>query len=377
MDTLFSSAEGFEGKRAKIKVLGLGGGGGNAINRMVDSGIHKVDLIAINTDAQDLRRNKAPYRVQIGEALTKGLGVGGDPDRGRRAAEESYEHIKQLVQGTDLLFITAGMGGGTGTGSAPVVAKVARETLGEDILIVGVVTRPFNFEGAQRMSQANLGIKNLRKYVDSLLVIPNERLFEIIDKQTSTLEAYRMADDVLKQAVQGISDVITLAGEVNVDFNDIKRIMTKSGEALIGIGQMSGEARHIEAARKAIESPLLENADLEGAKGLIVHFLAGEHFAYEQREVVDFIKESASRDAHIKFGIAYDDTMGDNLRVTVIATGFSATGPGKRRISLVKKKRQLTEEKYHLVSRALDDDNNVEIHSDDMMIPAFMRRKKK
>ncbi|MCX5783447.1 MAG: cell division protein FtsZ, partial [Elusimicrobia bacterium] len=285
----------FHGKRAKIKVVGVGGGGGNALNRMVDANVLGVDFVALNTDAQDLKRNKAPYRIQLGENLTKGLGVGGDPEKGRKAAEESQEHIKQIVADTDLLFITAGMGGGTGTGAAPVIARIAREASGGETLIVGVVTRPFSFEGAQRASQAEAGVKEMRGYVDSLLVIPNEKLFDIIDRTTPMLEAFAMADEVLRQAVQGISDVITRPGEVNVDFNDVMRIMKKSGEALIGIGEMSGQNRHIGAATKAITSPLLENADLEGAKGLIVHFLSKSDIPlHEQSEVMNLIKERAS-----------------------------------------------------------------------------------
>jgi len=362
----------FYGKQAAIKVIGVGGGGGNAVNRMIEAGIKGVDFIALNTDAQDLRRNKAPYRAQIGENLTKGLGVGGDPDKGRKAAEESQEHIRQIVTGADLIFITAGMGGGTGTGAAPTVARLAREAGGDNVLIVGVVTRPFNFEGSHRMRQAEEGIKELRTYVDSLLVIPNERLFEIIDRNTPTLEAFRMADDVLRQAIQGISDVITTAGEVNVDFNDVKRVMAKSGDALIGIGEMAGANRHIEAARTAIMSPLLERRNLNGAKGLIVHFLARQHFMHEQREAVDFIRENASGDAVIIYGLAYDENMGDALKVTVIATGFSGEDAPDMRLTLKKRRLPLVSD-FDSLDRA---DEPADAAADEMIIPAYMRRKK-
>ncbi|MFA5161318.1 MAG: cell division protein FtsZ [Elusimicrobiales bacterium] len=359
----------FNGKRANIKVVGVGGGGGNAINRMVDAKIGGVDFLALNTDAQDLRRNLAPYRCQLGENLTKGLGVGGDPDRGRAAAEESMEQIKQLVGDADLLFITAGMGGGTGTGAAPVIARVAREAAGADVLLIGVVTRPFDFEGHERMRQAQEGINAMRSHVDSLLVIPNEKLFDIIDRNTPTKEAYKMADDVLRQAVQGISEVITTPGEVNVDFNDVRRIMSKSGEALIGIGQSASATRHTDAARMAVSSPLLENASLEGAKGLIVHFLASEHKAYEQREAVEFIKERASRDAMIKYGLVYDDTMGSTLRITVIATGFERADA----VASAAKKRRLP------MTPGFDDFSPVREAgegADNILIPAYIRRRR-
>ncbi|MDD2773985.1 MAG: cell division protein FtsZ [Elusimicrobiales bacterium] len=362
----------FHGKKAKIKVIGVGGGGGNAINRMVNAGIESVDFLALNTDAQDLRRNLASWRVQLGETLARGLGVGGDPEKGRLSAEESIEHIRQIVSDTDLLFITAGMGGGTGTGAAPVVARVAREVAGDDVLVIGVVTRPFAYEGQTRMKQAEEGIAQMRNYADSMLIIPNEKLFDIIDRDTPTKDAYQMADDVLRQAIQGISEVITTPGEVNVDFNDIKRIMAKSGEALIGIGETSGTNRHIEAARKAITSPLLENADLEGAKGLIVHFLARDHMTYEQREVVEFIKENASKDAMIKYGLVYDESMEDKLRVTVIATGFSRAGSGGLRPNPRKRRLPMTPG-FDEPPREEYDDASIQ---DDMLIPAFMRRKK-
>jgi cell division protein FtsZ len=288
---------------------------------MVEADIRMVDFIALNTDAQDLRRNKAANRIQIGENLTKGLGVGGDPQRGREAALESAELIKEAVLDADLIFITAGMGGGTGTGAAPEVAQIAKTNTAA--LVIGVVTRPFEFEGTVRADQADQGICEMRKHVDSLLVIPNDRMRDIVGEDTTATEAYRVADDVLRQAIQGIADVITTAGLINVDFQDVRKIMTKSGEALIGIGRASGEKRHLEAASQAIRSPMLENAVIDGAKGILVSFTSARNLKLtEIQEAMEYIKKSSNPDAFIKFGQADDDTMGDDLKITVIATGF-------------------------------------------------------
>ena len=314
----------FRGREAVIKVLGVGGGGGNAVNRMVEADVRMVEFVAINTDAQDLRRSKAPNRIQIGESLTKGLGVGGDPERCRQAAMESVDVIKESVADADLLFITAGMGGGTGTGGAPVVAQVAREA-NPDALLIGVVTRPFSFEGKQRTDQAQAGIHELRKHLDSLLVIPNDRIRSEVDREASSQESYRLADDVLRQAIQGISDVITSAGELNVDFADVKKIMIKSGEALIGIGAASGPERHLEAAQRAIHSPMLENAVINGAKGLLVNFTSNRDIKLvEISEAMEYITKTANPEAAIKHGQVFDENMGDELKITVIATGFPA-----------------------------------------------------
>ena len=321
---LFMPAASFETKKAKIKVIGVGGGGGNAINHMVSSGLKDVDFIAVNTDAQDLRRNQAPYLVQVGEKITKGLGVGGDPEKGKLAAEESKEKLKLIIGQCDLLFITAGMGGGTGTGVAPYLAKLAKELYGDDLLVVGVVTRPFNFEGYVREKQADAGIKEMSKHVDSMIIVPNEKLFANIDPETSSREAFQMVDEVLLQAVKGISEVITQPGEVNIDFNDVRKVMCHSQKSLIGIGEASGAGRHLAAVKKAISSPLLENADIRGAKGFIVHFSAEENLTLlEQGEVMNLIRQYASNDSIIMFGYTYDSSLAGTFKVTVIATGFS------------------------------------------------------
>ena len=325
MKDLFMPAGSFESKKAKIKVIGVGGGGGNAINHMVNAGIKDVDFIAVNTDAQDLRRNQAPYLVQVGEKITKGLGVGGDPEKGKKAAEESKEKLKLIIGQCDLLFITAGMGGGTGTGVAPYLAKLAKEIYGDDLLVVGVVTRPFNFEGYVREKQADEGIKEMQKYVDSMIIVPNEKLFANIDPETSSRDAFKMVDEVRLQAVKGISEVITKPGEVNIDFNDIRKVMCHSHKSLIGIGEGSGPGRHLLAVKQAISSPLLENADIRGAKGFIVHFSAEENLTLlEQGEVMNLIRQYASNDSIIMFGHSYDSTLNGMFKVTVIATGFSA-----------------------------------------------------
>jgi len=317
-------ANDFHDREAVIKVVGVGGGGGNAVNRMVEAELRLVEFVAINTDAQDLRRNKAPNRIQIGEGLTKGLGVGGDPAKGAAAALESVELIREASADADLLFITAGMGGGTGTGAAPVVAQTAKEA-NPNALVIGVVTRPFNFEGKARADQAQAGINELRKHSDCLLVIPNDHILSEMNRTTSTEEGYRMADDVLRQAIQGISDVITSAGAINVDFMDVRRIMTKSGEALIGIGRASGPSRHTEAARQAIHSPMLESAVIDGAKGILVNFTASrEMLMVEVDEAMQYISKNANPEAMIKYGQVFDDTLGEELKITVIATGFTA-----------------------------------------------------
>ncbi|MCL2888527.1 MAG: cell division protein FtsZ [Elusimicrobia bacterium] len=375
MDEIFSSAETFETKKAKIKVVGVGGGGGNAVNHMVEAGIEDVDFVAINTDAQDLRRNKAPYLVQVGERITGGLGVGGDPKRGKEAAIESTEKLKHVIADTDMMFITAGMGGGTGTGVAPTLAKLAKEIYGDDILVVGVVTRPFSFEGFIREKQADEGIKELQENVDSMIIIPNDRLFETIDAQTSSKEAYKRVDDVLLQAVKGISEVITRPGEVNIDFNDVKKVMSNSGRALIGIGEGSGHGRHLTAVKKAISSPLLESADITGAKGFIVHFLAGEGLTLlEQGEVMNLVKQYGSKDSIVMFGHTYDKSLDNTIKVTVIATGFS-----KDNSKIIAARRPAFRPEDTLPGTAkkniFKEEAETEV-ADNILIPAYLRRKK-
>lgn len=312
----------FHDREAVIKVIGVGGGGGNAVNRMVEADIRLVEFVAVNTDAQDLRRSKAPNRIQIGENLTKGLGVGGDPAKGKDAALESSDMVREAVADADLIFVTAGMGGGTGTGAAPVVAQTAKET-NPNALVIGVVTRPFGFEGKARADQAQAGIHELRKHADCLLVIPNDRILSVVGRDTSSEDAYRKADDVLRQAIQGISDVITKAGSINVDFQDVKKIMTKSGEALIGIGRAAGPDRHIEAAKEAVHSPMLESAVIDGAKGILVNFTSSRDIKLvEVDEAMEYIIKHANPDVFIKYGQAFDESLGEELKITVIATGF-------------------------------------------------------
>ncbi len=335
--TRIKFTEDFKEQPAVIRVIGLGGAGGNAVNRMVEADVANVEFIAANTDAQALRRNLAPVRIQIGERLTKGLGVGGNPSIGGQAALESEERIREICAGADMLFVTAGMGGGTGTGSAPIVAKIAR-SLENSPLIIGVVTRPFAFEGLVRANQANAGIEELRPYVDTLLVIPNDRLFEIIDEKTPSLEAFRVADDVLRQAMQAIADVITTHGLVNVDFADVRTIMSGAGEALMGIGTGTGQDRAITAARQAVQSPLLENVSIEGAKGVLVNITGNKNVSmFEVREVMDFVSSATATTSHVFYGQVFDETLDDKIKVTVIATGFPARVVPKERTAAPKK----------------------------------------
>ncbi|MDD5655677.1 MAG: cell division protein FtsZ [Elusimicrobia bacterium] len=311
----------FKQSRAVIKVVGVGGAGGNAVNRMAEAGLKGVELVAMNSDAQDLRRSLAEIRVQLGETLTKGLGVGGDAAKGRAAALESEAGMREVVAGADMVFVTAGMGGGTGTGGAPVAAKLAKEA---GALTIGVVTRPFGFEGLQRGNIAESGLQELRQNVDTLLVIPNDRLIDIVEDSTPSDEAFRLADDVLRKAVQAISDVITTPGHINIDLNDLRAIMKDAGEALIGMGEASGSGRAMRAAKTAVSSPLLENVVIDGARGILVNVTGSKASLTikEIDEVGNFVKGQGSPDAKNKMGHAYDDALGDVVRVTVIATGF-------------------------------------------------------
>jgi cell division protein FtsZ len=304
---------------ATIKVVGVGGGGGNAVNRMLEAGVTGVDFIQVNTDAQALQYAAAGTKVHIGDKLTKGRGAGGNPELGMKAAQESSERLQELLAGADMIFITAGMGGGTGTGASPVIAQLARET---GALVVGVITRPFTFEGARRRQLSEEGSAALKDYVDALITIPNDRLLQLIDPGTSMLEAFRLADDVLRQGIQGITELITKAGIINLDFNDVKSVMRSQGTALMAIGDGAGEERSIHAARAAIESPLLETS-IQGATGVLFNVVAGPNLTmHEVERAATVIQEVVDPEANIFAGAAIDPGMGDNLRITLIATGF-------------------------------------------------------
>jgi cell division protein FtsZ len=305
---------------ATIRVVGVGGAGGNAINNMIDADIHGVGFITANTDVQALASTAAPVQLQLGAELTKGLGAGANPDIGRRAAEEDREHIREILDGADMVFITAGMGGGTGTGAAPVIASVAKE-LG--ILTVAVVTKPFEFEGRKRKEQAEIGLRALRSSVDTLITIPNQRLLQVVDRSTSLRDAFGVADNVLRQAVQGISDLITTPGLINLDFADMQTIMSGMGLAVMGTGIGRGEKRSVEAAHQAIASPLLEESSINGARSVLVNITGGLDISlHEIHDAVAIVRESAHDDANIIFGAVIEANMSDELRVTVIATGF-------------------------------------------------------
>jgi len=309
---------------AKIKVIGVGGGGNNAVNRMISAGVQGVEFLAVNCDAQALLLSKAQNQIQIGEKLTKGLGAGANPEVGQKAAEESRDQITEALKGADMVFVTAGMGGGTGTGAAPIVADCAREV---GALTVGVVTKPFSFEGKRRMNQAEAGIVNLKDKVDTLITIPNDRLLQVIDRRTSMLDAFRIADDVLRQGVQGISDLIGVPGLINADFADVKTIMSDAGSALMGIGTAKGEGGAVAAAEAAIKSPLLESS-IEGARGVLFNITGGKELSlFDVTEASNIITEAVDPDANIIFGAVIDENLEDEIRVTVIATGFGGKNP--------------------------------------------------
>jgi len=311
---------------AVIKVVGVGGGGTNAVNRMVDAGLRGVEFIAVNTDAQALLMCDADVKIHIGSKITRGLGAGADPNIGLEAATESRDELKEALKGADMVFVTAGKGGGTGTGAAPVIAEIARE-LGA--LTVGVVTRPFGFEGRKRADQAEGGIRQLRDKVDTLIIIPNDRLLQVVEKRTSIVDAFRIADDVLRQGVQGITDLITVPGLINLDFADVRTIMRQAGSALMGIGVAGGENRAAEAAKAAISSPLLE-ASVEGATGILLNITGGSDMGlFEVNEAAEIIGSAADGDANIIFGAVIDEALGDQVRVTVIATGFDRHSPDR------------------------------------------------
>jgi len=313
---------------AVIKVVGVGGGGTNAVNRMVDAGLTGVEFIAVNTDAQALMMCDADVKIHIGSKATRGLGAGADPAVGQAAAQESRDELKEALKGADMIFVTAGEGGGTGTGGAPIVAELGREL---SALTVGVVTRPFAFEGRKRSQQAELGIENLRDRVDTLIVIENDRLLQVVEKRTTIVEAFQMADDILRQGVQGITDLITVPGLVNLDFADVRTIMRDAGSALMGIGIATGEGRAAEAARSAVSSPLLE-ASIEGATGILLNITGGPEIGlFEVNEAAEVVTSAADQNANVIFGAVIDDALGDEVRVTVIATGFGGQRRRRRR----------------------------------------------
>ncbi|MEG6569154.1 cell division protein FtsZ [Thermoanaerobacterium thermosaccharolyticum] len=351
---------------ANIKVIGVGGGGGNAVNRMIEAGLKGVEFIAINTDKQALYMSKAETKIQIGDKLTKGLGAGANPEIGKKAAEETKDEIEKIISGADMVFITAGMGGGTGTGAAPVVAEITKE-LG--ILTVGVVTKPFTFEGRKRMAHAEMGISELKKHVDALVTIPNDRLLQVAEKKTSMLDAFKIADDVLRQGVQGISDLIAVPGLVNVDFADVKTIMMETGLAHMGIGIASGENKATEAAKQAVQSPLLETS-IEGARGILLNIAGGSNLSiFEVNEAANYIYETADPDANIIFGAVIDESLEDQIRITVIATGFEKKFEAEKKPKIEKEIKQQNEIKE--INEVIKFDN------DDLDIPTFLRRGKK
>ena len=345
---------------AKIKVIGVGGGGNNAVNRMIEHGVRGVEFIALNTDRQALYSSRAEIKLQLGEKMTKGLGAGANPEIGAKAAEENKNEITEVLKGADMIFITAGMGGGTGTGAAPVVAELAKE-LG--ILTVGVVTKPFTFEGRKRLTQAEQGIENLKAKVDTLVTIPNDRLLQIAEKKTTMANAFTMADDVLKQGIQGISDLISVPNLINLDFADVQTIMFDKGIAHMGIGLASGENRATDAAKQAIKSPLLETS-IEGAKSVLLNITGGADLGiFEVNEAADLIRQSVDQDANIIFGAGIDESLQDDIKITVIATGFdekSKPSPDKNKESGESK-----------------EEINIDDSLEELDIPIFLRRRDK
>ena len=350
---------------ATIKVIGVGGAGNNAVNRMIEAGIKNVEFIAVNTDRQALQLSKASTKIQIGEKLTRGLGAGANPDIGAQAAEESRTEVAEALRGADMVFVTAGMGGGTGTGAAPIVAGTAKEM---GILTIGVVTKPFTFEGKKRLAQAERGIESLKGKVDTLVVIPNDKLLQVIYRKTSIIEAFRMADDVLRQGVQGISDLIAVPGLINLDFADVKTIMLDRGMAHMGIGRASGENRAEDAAKQAIQSPLLETS-IEGARGVIINITGGSDVGlHEANTAAELVQRSADPEANIIFGSVTDDSMGDEIQITVIATGFENEDEKVQKATDIVNK--AWERKMNPISSS--DSNN----SNELDIPTFLRKNK-
>ena len=355
---------------AVIKVIGVGGGGNNAVNRMIDNGIKGVEFIAVNTDKQALQISKASTRIQIGEKITRGLGAGADPNVGAQSAEENKSEIAEALRGADMVFVTAGMGGGTGTGAAPTVAACAKEM---GILTIGVVTKPFTFEGKKRLAQAERGIESLKGKVDTLVVIPNDKLLQIIDRKTSIIDAFRMADDVLRQGVQGISDLIANPGLVNLDFADVKTIMMNTGMAHMGIGRASGENRAEDAAKQAIQSPLLETS-IEGARGVIINITGSSSLGLQEvNTAAELVQRSVDPEANIIFGTVIDESLEDELLITVIATGFAEEEPKTpySRTPTDNIVSKAWEQKVNPIPASVESANG---NSQDLDIPSFLRK---
>lgn len=378
-----------EDQGARIKVIGVGGGGNNAVNRMIEDGVQGVEFIAVNTDSQALNLSKAEIKMQIGATLTRGLGAGANPEVGRKAVEESHMQLQEVLKGADMVFVTAGMGGGTGTGAAPAIAQIAR---GLGALTIGVVTRPFGFEGRKRATNAANGIDLLRDAVDTLIIVPNDRLLQIVDKKTPMIEAFREADNVLRQGVQGISDLIAVPGLINLDFADVKTIMSNQGTALIGIGVAKGDGRAVEAAKKAISSPLLETS-IEGAQGILMNITGGSNLSlYEVQEAADIVGSAADKDLNMIFGSIINENFKNEIMITVIATGFvdkryPASNPSSNPSRAEMPKSQLRaqprreqvvhEEPMHDHSRQKPQPQSQQQPEESLDIPTFLRNRNK
>jgi cell division protein FtsZ len=363
---------------ANIKVVGVGGGGCNAIDRMIDEGLQGVDFIAVNTDAQALMSSKSPTRVRIGEKLTRGLGSGGNPDTGKKAAEESAEELYEVLRGSDMVFVTAGMGGGTGTGASSIVSQIAKEV---GALTIGVVTRPFTFEGHRRLQAADDGINLLKEKADTLIVIPNDRLLQIVDKRANLQDAFRLADDVLRQGVQGISELIIVPGLINLDFADVRTIMSEGGAALMAVGSAAGEDRAREAAEKAISSQLLD-ITIDGARGILFNVTGGPDMTlFEVNQAAAIIKETAHPDVNLIFGAVVDPNMGDQVRITVIATGFERTGMPRRAVESARARaersqaRKVEGEANQAGSNKSSEFQPRTFNTEDLDIPTFLRNR--
>ncbi|MCB2210087.1 cell division protein FtsZ [bacterium] len=372
---------------ARIKVVGVGGGGCNAVNRMIEEGLSGIEFIAVNTDAQALQFSQAKVRVRIGDKTTRGLGAGGDPKIGRAAAEESAEELYEVLKGSDMVFVTAGLGGGTGTGAAPVIAQIAKEI---GALTIGVVTRPFTFEGTHRAKSAEIGASGLKEHADTLIVIPNDRLLQIVDKRSNLKDAFKVADDVLRQGIQGISELITVPGLINLDFADVRTIMSEGGAALMAVGQATGEDRAVKAAEQAISNQLLD-VTIDGARGILFNVTGGDSLKLnEVNQAAAIIKETAHPDVNLIFGAVIDDSMGENLRITVIATGFEGNTISAKEQNVENHRQNHYAQQTPLPSM-LDKENAesevegrtrkqeyefpTKINTDDLDVPAFLRRR--